>query len=139
MDSVIEKLKYVCGYYSLFILEKKYEIYVINNCLICNSIILELLTPSYIDYYAISNNDICLCLTYSRLLLLKNQPKFRILNGLPYIDCQLYPPMLADLSIAKKVVIAYVPPVVFILKLKPSEVFNLIAYSRIKGHIVLFL
>ncbi len=139
MDSIIEELKCVCGYCSLFILEKKSQIYAINDCFICNSITLGLLTPSYIDYCAISNNDICLCLTCSRLLLLENQPKFEIFNGLPHVDCQSYPPVLADLSIAKEVVIACVHPVVFILKLRSSEVFNLIAYSYIKGHTVLFL
>lgn len=40
MNSVIEDLKYVCGCYGLFALEKKSQIFTINDCLIYNSIIL---------------------------------------------------------------------------------------------------
>lgn len=39
MDSIIERLKWVCECYSLFISKKKSQIYAINNYLIRNSII----------------------------------------------------------------------------------------------------
>ncbi len=99
MDSVIEGLKYVCGCCGLFVLKKESQSYAIDDCLIRNSITSGLLTLSHIDYCAIFDNDICLCLTCNRSLSLGNRPKFGILNGLPRIDCQLYPPMLADLRV----------------------------------------
>lgn len=101
MDSVIESLKCVCGYYRLFVLKKDFQIYAIDNYLILNFITSRLLTFSYINYYAIFDNNICLYLIYSRLFLLRNQPKFGILNSFPHGDCQLYPFALADFSIVK--------------------------------------
>ncbi len=137
MDSVIERLKYVCGCCGLFVSEKESQVYAIDDCLIRNSITSGLLTLSHIDCCAISNNDICLCLTCSRSLSLGNRPKFGILNGLPRVDCQSYPPALADLSMAEEAAITRTHPVVSILKLRPSGVFNPATYSRIKDHTVL--
>ncbi len=134
IDSVIKRLKCVCEYCDLFILEKEYQIYTIDDCLICNSIMLGLLILSYIDYCAISDNNICLCLICSRLFLLENQPKFEILNGLVHVKYQLYLSALTDLSMAKEIAITYMYQVVSILKLRPSGAFNPTAYSRIKGH-----
>ncbi len=137
MDSVIERLKCVCECCGLFVSEKESQIYAIDDCLIRNSITLGLLILSHIDCCAISNNDIHLCLICSRSLSLGNRPKFGILNGLPRMDCQSYPPALADLSMAEEATIACAHPVVSILKLRPSRAFNPAAYSHIKGHIVL--
>ncbi len=72
MDSVIEGLKCVYGCCGLFVSEKESQIYAIDNCLIRNSITSGLLTLSHIDCCVISDNDICLCLTCSRSLLLGN-------------------------------------------------------------------
>ncbi len=116
MDSVIEGLKCVCGCCGLFISEKKSQIYAIDDCLIRNFIISGLLTFFHIDCCAISNNDIRLCLTCSRLVSLENQPKFGIFNGFPRVDYQLYPPARADLSMTEEVAIACAHPVVSILK-----------------------
>ena len=96
----------------------------------------KLLTLFHINCCAVSDNNICLCLTCSRSLLLGNQPKFGIFNGFPRADCQLYPPVLADLSIVEEATIARAHPVVSILKLRPSGAFNPTAYSHIKGHMV---
>ncbi len=137
MDSVIEGLKCVYRYCGLFVSKKESQIYAIDDCLIRNSIRSGLLILSYIDCCAISDNDICLYLTCSRLLLLENRPKFGIFNSLPHMDCQLYPLALADLSMAEEAAIACAYPVVSILKLRPFGVFNPAAYSYIKGHIVL--
>ncbi len=137
MDSVIEGLKCVCGCCGLFVSEKESQIYSINDGLICNAITSGLLTLSHVDSCAISDDDICLCLTCSRSLSLGNRPKFGILNGLPYVDCQSYPPTLADLSMAEEAAIAHAHPVVSILKLRPSGAFNPASYSRIKGYAVL--
>ncbi len=82
-------------------------------------------------------DNIRLCPTYCRSLLHGNRPKFGILNGLPRIECQSYPPVLADLSLAEEAAIACAHPIVSILKLRPSEAFNPAAYSCIKGHAVL--
>lgn len=97
---------------------------------------MRLLTFFYINSGAISDDDICLCLTYSKSFLLRNQPKFEILNGFPYVDCQSYHLLLADFSIIKEVAIACIYSIISILKLKPSEAFNLAAYSYIKGHAI---
>ncbi len=137
IDSVIEGLKCVCGCCSLFISKKESQIYAINDCLIRNFITSGLLTLSHIDCYAISDNHIYLCLTCSRSLSLGNQPKFGIFNSLPRIDCQLYSPALADLSMAEEAAIARAHPVVSIFKLRSSGAFNLVIYSRIKDHTVL--
>ena len=40
MDSVIEGLKCVCWCRGLFVLERKSQLFAIDNCLICNSITL---------------------------------------------------------------------------------------------------
>ena len=87
MNSVIEGLKCVYGYCYLFVLEKKSQIYAKDDCLIRNSIILGLLTFSHTDYCAISDNNICLCLTCNRSFLLGNRSKFGIFNGLSCVDC----------------------------------------------------
>ncbi len=139
MDSVIEGLKCVCGCCELFISEKESQIYSIDDGLICNSITSGLLTLSHVNSCAISDDNICLCLTCSRSLLLGNRPKFGILNGLLCVDCQSYPLALADLSMTEEAAIARAYPVVSILKLRPSGAFNLVVYSRIKGHAVLLL
>lgn len=118
MDSVIEGLKYVCRCCRLFVSEKKSQIYAINDCLICNSIMSKPLTLFYIDSYTIFDNNICLCLTCSRSFLLENQPKFGIFNGLSYVNFQSYSPTLADLSIVKEVGIARTYPIVSIFKLR---------------------
>ncbi len=55
------------------------------------------------------------------------------------MDCQFYPPGLANLSMAEEAAIAYTHPIVSILKLRPSRAFNPVVYSHIKGHIVLLL
>ena len=55
------------------------------------------------------------------------------------MDCQLYPFLLAVLSMAKKTAIACTYPVMFILKLRHFGAFNPIAYLRIKSHTVFFL
>lgn len=139
MKSIIEVIKYVYECYGLFILEKESQIYTIDNCVIRNFMILGLLTLSHFDNYAISDNDICFYLICNRYFLLGNQPHFRIFNDFPYIDCQSYPLMLADLPITKQVFIACIHLFVSIFKLKLSETCNLIAYSCIKGHMVLLL
>ncbi len=72
MDFFIEGLKYVCECCGLFVSKKNSQIYAIDDCLICNSIISVLLTFSHINSCTISENNICLCLTCSRFLLLKN-------------------------------------------------------------------
>lgn len=72
MDFVIEGQKCICRYYGLFISKKKSQIYIIDDYLICNFITLRLLTLFCIDCCIISDNNICLYLIYSRLLLLKN-------------------------------------------------------------------
>lgn len=105
MDSVIESLKCVCECCGLFVLEKETKIYAIENCLICNSITLRLLTFSHIDSYAIFNDNICLCLICDKSLLFGNRPKFGILHGLPCVDCQSYLFAPADPSIAKKLLL----------------------------------
>ncbi len=92
-----------------------------------------------VDSCSISADDIRLCPTCCRSLLRGNRPTFGILNGFPRIDCQSYPPVLADLSLAEKAAIACANPVVSILKLRPSGAFNPVAYSYIKGHVVLLL
>lgn len=86
-----------------------------------------------------SDNDIHFCLICSRLFLLGNQLKPGIFNGLPCMDCQLYLPALADLSIAKEAAMVYAYPVISILKLRPSGAFSLVAYSCIKSYTVFFL
>ncbi len=53
------------------------------------------------------------------------------------MDCQSYPPALADLSMAEEAAIARAHPIVSILKLRPSGAFNPVAYSCKKGHAVL--
>ncbi len=137
MDSVIKGLKCVCGYCGLFVSEKEFQIYAIDDCLIRNSIISRLLTYSHINCCVISDNDIYLCLICSSLLSLDNQPKIEILNGFACMDCQSYPPVLANLFMTKKVTIACAHPVVSILKLRFSKAFNPAVYSCIKGHTVL--
>ncbi len=139
INSVIEGLKWVCGCCSLFISKKESQIYAIDNYLIRNSITLRLLTFSHINYYAISDNNICFCLICSRLLLLENKPKFGIFNGFPRVDYQLYPLALANFFVVEEVAIACAHPVVFILKLRPSRDFNPTIYSCIKEHIVFLL
>ena len=70
MDSVIEGLKCDCGCCGLYVSEKESQIYVIDDCLICNSIILELLILFYIDSCNIFDDGICLYLICSRFLFL---------------------------------------------------------------------
>ncbi len=53
------------------------------------------------------------------------------------MDCQLYPPVLADLSMTEEAAIARMYPVVSIFKLRSSGAFNPATYSCIKGHTVL--
>lgn len=55
------------------------------------------------------------------------------------MDCQSYPPMLADLFIAKKAAIARTHPVISILKLKSFGADNPAVYFCIKCHAVLLL
>lgn len=139
MNFVIECLKYICGCCSLFVSEKESQLYIINDYFIHNSITSELLTPSYINYYAISDNNLYLYLIYSRLLSLENQPKFRILNGFLRVDYQSYHPTLANLSMAEEVAIGCTHPIVSIFILMPFRAFNPVAYSCIKGYTILFL
>ena len=138
IDSIIEGLQCVCRYCGLFDLKKKSQIFVIDDCLIHNFVISGLLVISNIHSCGISNDSICLCLICRKLLSLGNRPKFGILNGLPCTDCQSYLPALVDLSMAEKAAIACAHLFVSILKLCSSEIFNLAAYSGIKGHAVLF-
>ena len=72
MNSIIEGSKCVFGCYGLFILEKKSQIYAIDDYFICNFITSELLTLSHINCYAIFDNDICLCLACNKSFLLGN-------------------------------------------------------------------
>ncbi len=137
MDSVVEGLKCICRCCGLFISAQKSQLFATNDLFICNATISGLLVISDVNSCSISTDDIRLCPTHYRLLLRRNKPKFGILNSLPRIECQSYPLVLADLSLAKKAVITRAHPVVSSLKLRPSEVFNLVAYSRIKGHAIL--
>ena len=137
IDSVIEGLKCVCEYYGLFALEKEYQVFAIDDFFIHNSVISGLLVILNIDSCGIFDNGIYLCLTCKKLFLLGNRPKFEILNGLSYADCQSYLLSLVDLFMTKKVVIAHAHPVISILKLKPSGTFNPAAYSGIKRYAVL--
>lgn len=98
----------------------------------------RLLVISNINSYSISANGIYFYLIYYKLLLYRNKPKFRILNSHFYIECQFYLYVLANFSLAKKVVITYTFLVVFILKLRLFGVLNLIVYTCIKGYIILF-
>ncbi len=98
----------------------------------------RLLVISDIDSCSISADNIRLCPTFCRSLLRGNRPKFRILSNFPRIKCQSYPPILADLSLAKEAAIACAHPVMSILKLRPFRVFNPATYSCIKGHAILF-
>ncbi len=139
INSIIKSLKCVWGCYGLFISKKVSQIYAIGNCLIYNSITSRLLTFSYIDSCTISDDNIHLCLICSRSILLGNRPKFGILNGFFCVDCQSYPPVIDDFSMAEKVAIACMYWVVFILKLRPSGAFNSATYFCIKGYAVLFL
>lgn len=86
MDSVIDGLNYIYGCFELFVLEKISRIYVINNYLICNSTMSGLLILSHIDSNVIYDNNICLCLTCNRSVLLKNWLMFEILNGFFYMN-----------------------------------------------------
>lgn len=137
MDSVVKGLKCICRCCGLFISAQESQLFATNDPFICNATISRLLVISNIDSCSISANDICFCPICCKLLLRENRPKFGILNDLSHIECQSYPPVLADLSLAKKAVIAYAHPVVSIFKLKLSGGFNPIAYSRIKSHAVL--
>lgn len=136
IDSVIEDLKCICGYCGLFTLEKKSHILAMDDYLIHNSVMSELLVTSNINSCGNFEGGIYLCFTCKKLLLLGNQPKFGILNGLPCIDCQSYPFVLADLFIPEKAFIAHIDPVVSILKLRPSGILNPAAYPSIKRHAV---
>ena len=136
MDSVIESLNCVCGCCGHFASKKESQISAINDCLIYNFITLELLVISNIDSCGISDNSICVCLIYRKSLSLGNRPKFGILNGLLCADCQSYPPTLVDFFMAEEAAIVCMHLIVFILKLRPSGIFNLIAYSGIKEHAV---
>ena len=138
MDSIIENLKYICRYYGLFTLGKKSQIFAIDDCLMHISITSRLLVTFNIDSCGIFKDGIYHCFIYRKLVLLGNRLKFGILNGLPHVDCQSYPPVLADHSMAKEAIIVCAHPVISILKLRPSETFNPIVYSGIKEHIVLF-
>lgn len=139
IDSIIEGLKYICRCYWLLVSNKKSQIYAIDDCLLCNSTMLIQLTFFYIDYYAISNDNICLYLRCSRWLLFGNQPKFEIFNGFSYVDCQSYLLALADLSITQKATIICIYLVMHIPKLRFSEAFNLAVYSCIKRYAVFLL
>ncbi|MCJ1349551.1 hypothetical protein MMC31_007792 [Peltigera leucophlebia] len=139
IDSVIEGLKCVCECCGLFASEKESQIFAIDVCLIRNSVASGLLIISNIDSCGISNNGIRLCLTCRNSLSLGNRLKFGILNSLPCVDCQSYPPALGNFSMAEEAANARVHPVMSILKLRPSGTFNPAAYSGIKGHAVFLL
>ena len=72
INSIIKNIKCICRCYKLFVLEKKSQIFTINNCFICNFDISKFQIFSNIDDCSIFDNGICLCLTYKKLLLLKN-------------------------------------------------------------------
>ena len=139
IDSVIKSLKYIYRCCGLFALEIDFQIFAMNDCLIYNSVISKLLVISNIDSCSIFEDGTYLCFTCKKLFLLRNRPKFEILNNLLYADCHSYSLALADLSMAKKATIVCAHPVIFILKIRPSKTFNLVAYSGIKGYTVLFL
>ena len=139
MDSVIEGLKCICECFGLFALEKKSQIFAMDDCFIHNFVTSGLLVISNIDSYSISNNGICFYLICRKSLLLRNRPNFGILNGLPCADCQFYLPALVDLSIAKEAAIAHAYPVVFISKLRPCGIFKLAAYFDIIKYAVFLL
>lgn len=105
INSIIEDQKCVYRYCRLFVLEKKSQIFAINNCLIHNFVMSELLVICNTDSYGIFKNSIYLCLICKKLLLLENWPKFGIFNGLSCINCQSYLFTFAHLSIAKKLLL----------------------------------
>lgn len=116
MDSVIGDLKCICGCYELFVLEKESQIYIIDDCFIYNSTMLGLLSLLHINSCIISDNNICLCSTCSKLFLFGNPSKFEIVNNFLCIDYQFYPPLLGDLFIAEETAIIHMYLVVSILK-----------------------
>lgn len=139
MNSLVKNLKYIYRCCRLFILVQKSQLFTKNDSFICNATISRLLVISNIDSYFIFINSTRLYTTCCRSFLHRNRPKFGIFNGFPHIEYQSYPLVLANLSLAKEAAIARAYPVVPILKLRPSEVFNPAANSRIKGYAVLFL
>lgn len=72
MNSIIKGLKCFGGCCGLFVLEKKSQIFAINDFFTRNFVISKLLVISNIDSYDISHNGIYLCLIYKKLLLVKN-------------------------------------------------------------------
>ncbi len=66
-------------------------------------------------------------------------PKYDSINKLLQASCQLYPPALDGLFMAKKAAIAYADLVTSILKLRSNRGFNPAAYYAIKEHVVLLL
>ncbi len=137
IDCIVEGLKCICRCYGFFISAQESQLIARNYLFICNAIISRLLVISNVDSCSISTDDTRLCTTCCRSLLHGNKPKFRILNVLSHIECQSYPLVLANLSMAKEAAIARTYLVMSILKLRPSRAFNLAAYTHIKGHAVL--
>lgn len=138
MDSIIEGLKCICRCCKLFISVQELQLFVRNDFFIYNAIISVLLVISNVDSYSIFTNSTHLCTICYRSLLCKNRSKFGTLNSFACIECQSYPFILADLSMAKEVTITCACPVVSILKLRLSGAFNLTIYTCIKGHAILF-
>ena len=72
IDSVFEGLKSICRCYWLFVLEKEFQIFAIDDYFIHNLVISRLLVISNIDNCGIFDKNICLCSIYKKLFSLKN-------------------------------------------------------------------
>lgn len=71
IDSISKSLKCVCSYYELFALEKEFQIFTIDDCLIYNFVTSELLVISNINSCGIFDDSICLYLIYKKLFSLE--------------------------------------------------------------------
>lgn len=137
IEGVVNGIKNVCDYCSLFILFNISIVYSICYLYIQNFLAFGLVILLEVDYYAISENTLRLCKKYIQLLSHVERSKFGFRNGLFKLCCQSYSAALKSYSIIKKAGIARAHLVVSIFKIKLNSVFNPATYNCIKGHVVL--
>ncbi len=66
-------------------------------------------------------------------------PQFCCINDVNTYTCHSYPESLKDLTLVEEAVIARAHPIISIIKLRPSGASISASYSRIRGHVIIFL
>lgn len=122
---------------SCFIYPSEFKIISKNNLIVTIISTTGYLSLNQFDSYRYLSQSYTFCKKCEKYITKGKSTKYGIFNRISHFYCQNYPLALENLSIAEKIVIARVYPVVTSLKLKPNNKFNLEAYRGIGGYAVL--